>query len=384
MIEIDLKPYPGEDEFSYMKRKVYFKKYIQSRLEYGNNAVERKLVSATPLTNNDIEEINAFWAQFMSPSMIEKFIDYRYFSVFKSCLAEGEKLSHYIPDTFYYAFIDDYYTNPQYSSPFDDKNLYDVYFYDINRPKIIFRKINDMFLDEKYRIISLDEAINKVKGFEEVVLKVGKFSGGGKDVVFWKSSIDSDETFIDYVQNKKSVVCQELIKQHPLLNELNPTSINTIRIMTLVFNNDVHVMSSAIRFGAKGNRTDNIMSGGLACGLHPDGRLRSIAYDYDGRKHACHPKGKPYKDIVIPNYEKCVDIVTALATRFSSMSRLISWDLAIDENANPLLVEFNISFGGINFHQFCNGPILGDLTVDVLKDVFSNSYTLKSIIKSMQ
>lgn len=79
-----------------------------------------------------------------------------------------------------------------------------------------------------------------------------------------------------------------------------------------------------------------------------------------------------------------MDVVKALAKRFVSMSRLISWDLAIDEKGNPLLVEFNLTFGGINFHQFCNGPILGSLRDDILADVFANSYTLKSIIKSFQ
>ena len=63
-------------------------------------------------------------------------------------------------------------------------------------------------------------------------------------------------------------------------------------------------------------------------------------------------------------------------------SRLISWDLAIDENAQPLLIEGNLTFGELDFHQMCNGPIFGDLTEEVLKDVFANSYTLNSILKS--
>ena len=71
-----------------------------------------------------------------------------------------------------------------------------------------------------------------------------------------------------------------------------------------------------------------------------------------------------------------------LAKRFSLISRLISWDLAIDENAQPLLIEGNLTFGELDFHQMCNGPIFGDLTEEVLKDVFANSYTLNSILKS--
>ena len=37
----------------------------------------------------------------------------------------------------------------------------------------------------------------------------------------------------------------------------------------------------------------------------------------------------------------------------------------------------------MDFHQLCNGPIFGDMTHNVLKEVFDKSYTLNSIIKSM-
>ena len=49
-----------------------------------------------------------------------------------------------------------------------------------------------------------------------------------------------------------------------------------------------------------------------------------------------------------------------------------------------MLVEFGVSNGQVDLHQLCNGPIFGELTDAVLKDVFNNSYTLKSIIKSLQ
>lgn len=49
----------------------------------------------------------------------------------------------------------------------------------------------------------------------------------------------------------------------------------------------------------------------------------------------------------------------------------------------PSLIEANFSGVELDFHQLCNGPIFGDLTEEVLKDVFENSYTLKSIIKSL-
>lgn len=50
--------------------------------------------------------------------------------------------------------------------------------------------------------------------------------------------------------------------------------------------------------------------------------------------------------------------------------RLVSWDIAIDKNGNAVLIEANMRKGGINFHQFNNGPLFGNLTERVLEEVF--------------
>ena len=319
----------------------------------------------------------------MTPAVRDQLVDYRYYSVFKSALLENERLCKYIPDSFFYLFVDDYFTNPQHSNPCDDKNLYDLYFQDVNRPKTVFRKIGNIFQDDKYNEISMDEAISRIDDFGEVIMKIAKFSCGGQGVLFWKPDTGNKDELLSFLRNSEFIICQEVVKQHPILDELNPSSVNTIRLMTLVFKDEVHMISSAIRFGINGLRTDNINSGGLACGLKPDGRLKDVGYDVCARKFACHPNGKPVKQYQIPNYSQCVELVTKLAKRFLSVSKMISWDIAIDKNGNPLLIEFNLSGSGLNFHQICNGPILGDLTNDVLAEVFNNCYTLKSIIKSM-
>ena len=44
MIDFDLKPYPGEDEISYIKRKAYYLRILKTRMNYGNKAVEKRLM----------------------------------------------------------------------------------------------------------------------------------------------------------------------------------------------------------------------------------------------------------------------------------------------------------------------------------------------------
>lgn len=50
--------------------------------------------------------------------------------------------------------------------------------------------------------------------------------------------------------------------------------------------------------------------------------------------------------------------------------RLVLWDVAIDEHGIPVLIEANLRNGECDFHQFNNGPLFGELTDQVLGEVF--------------
>jgi D-alanine-D-alanine ligase-like ATP-grasp enzyme len=49
--------------------------------------------------------------------------------------------------------------------------------------------------------------------------------------------------------------------------------------------------------------------------------------------------------------------------------KLIGWDMAVDENNEPVFIEYN-TFPGAN--QLTNGPAFGDLTEKVLEEYFIN------------
>lgn len=383
MIDL-IKPFPGESEDSFLKRQAYYIRILKARYEYGEYLIKNYSPNGIPITQSEKEEIDAFWEPYLSPDLRDKLVDYRFYDVFKGLKKEGQRLSHFIPDTFYYAYVDEYFTNPQHSKPLDDKNLYNLYLYDVYQPRTIFRKVNDMLLDSDYNEITLKEAINKSKDEGEVILKIGKFSNGGHGIMFWNPSVDDEEKLVNFLSSSDDIIAQEIIHQHPALSILNPSSVNTIRLFTFVFNNETYMMSSFIRFGGEGSRVDNSHRGGLACGLEKDGRLKATAFDLSANRYDYRPQGKRLDEIVVPNYDKCVEMATHLAKRFVTITRMISWDFTIDEKGNPLLIEFGFTFGGLNFHQICNGPIFGDIIHDVLREVFSNSFTLNSIIKSLK
>ena len=385
MIDFELRPYPGEDDISFTKRKAYFFRFVKPRLDYGwGDSIVKKYDHIKPITPDERHEIDSFWEQFLSPVMRERLIDYRFYDFYNSVRKDDECLCHYLPDSFHQPFIDDYFTNPQHSFPCDDKSMYDLYFHDVNRPITVFHKYNGLYQDKNYVRITQAEAVKKARDSGEIILKKARFSMGGKGIMFWNADHDDETKLIDFIQGADDIVCQEIIKQHKSTARINPSSVNTLRIMTLLFNGDIHVLSSVFRMGVNGSRVDNASSGGIVCGVKSNGQLKDVAFSPTGQKYTSHPGGMAFEDVIIPCYDECVKLAVSLAGRFSNLSRLISWDMAIDQAGHPMLIEFNLTVGEMDFHQLCNGPLYGDLTNDILAEVFNKSYTLKSILKSYQ
>lgn len=50
--------------------------------------------------------------------------------------------------------------------------------------------------------------------------------------------------------------------------------------------------------------------------------------------------------------------------------RLISWDFAVDIDHEPVMIEANLRYGELDFHQLNNGPLFGKDTRKILDEVF--------------
>ena len=51
----------------------------------------------------------------------------------------------------------------------------------------------------------------------------------------------------------------------------------------------------------------------------------------------------------------------------------MSWDFAIDGNEEPVLIDVNLRYGEIDFHQFNNGPVFRSDTEEILAEVSGGS-----------
>ncbi len=273
-------------------------------------------------------------------------------------IGEKEKTHLYVPDDWFYDHVDRKLNDWKVAPIIDDKNLYDLLFHDTLQPKVIARKVGGSFEDAHYNFISIDEVVMLCEEYEKVIIKISLGSSGGHGIQFWQKS--SNLPLKEILVSAGPIVIQEVINQHEQLSRLHPDSINTIRIMTLTEEDRVLPLSSIVRMGVGQSKVDNVSSGGIACGINPDGSLKHFAYDGLGRRYDRHPQGARFEESCIPNYHKCIEICKRLAPRIVRFSRLVSWDFAIDMEGNPVLIEANLYGGELDFHQMCNGPIFGD------------------------
>lgn len=267
---------------------------------------------------------------------------------------------YYIPEDLFYSAIERLLNPRARLGLYRNKNLYGLL--GIRSPEVVARFIRGRLIDDKFRPTREADVLSRVRS-TEVVVKPALDSGLGRNVTF----VPSDELarfLADLVSNgSQDLVIEAPIKQSPFMSAFNSTSVNTLRIMTFREENEIIHISSVLRVGRKGRRIDNQGAGGLACGIDENGRLRSFAVDKFLNRYSSHPDTRlSFARGIVPAYRDAVELCLSEHIRFPDMD-LISWDIALDPQDRPVIIEMNVVGQEINFHQACNGA------------VFANSYS---------
>lgn len=355
-----------------IKQYINYRQITKNRIRVAYNDLEKKsnYYNIKPINEAQKSKIDSLWSKY------DVKIDYRWFNFYNYINNQAHRLEYYVPHDIYYRDIDTYFSNPLLAKSIDDKNLYDLFFHDIPQPKTIVRKEEDIILNDKYQIISLDEAINLCSSEGLVIIKPSVLSVGGWGIKFWDAAKDSTTDLFNILNSRNSFIITEVVRQSTALKKIHPDSLNTIRIISLTIDDEIQILSSIIRMGVNGNKVDNAASGGIFCGIQENGQLKGQAYDSTGRMYLEHPQGGPFTQYSIPNFYKCMELVKYCAPRVSKFSKLCSWDLCIDDNNLPKLIEVNLTFGDVQLHQMTNGPIFGSNITKILDIVYSNDKKL--------
>lgn len=282
----------------------------------------------------------------------------------------------YIPDDIWTKYIVPHFNDCRFSKILADKNLNSLIYPGVKRPETLFKRMSGQFCLDDFTPISREDAIDLCSADGTWVVKPSIDSFQGKNVQFFSGG-DSRETVLALLAQYEGTdyIVQRAVVQHPALSALNSTSVNTVRIITLVLHEKAFIASSILRVGMPGSRVDNIGSGGWQFDIRPDGHISTLAYIRRSGTASHEEMGgeAPFADFCVPGFSRVCETALELAERTPHL-RLIAWDFSVDEFGDPVLIEFNARSPGQN--QETSGPSFRDRTEEVLAEVFGKGETL--------
>ena len=149
-----------------------------------------------------------------------------------------------------------------------------------------------------------------------------------------------EEAFLQELKDKQIGIIEERVIQHPKMMEMCPTSVNTIRIATLLGDKKQGIVYAFLRIGT-GNVMDNVDQGGMAARVDlASGKLLTVGADKKGNTYTEHPiTHTPIIGFQIPYFEEAKAMCLKAAQKVPQM-RFVAWDVAITEKG-PVFIEGN-------------------------------------------
>ena len=334
---------------------------VRYRDDIANIKSKMKQCDLVPLTKGQISDINAFYQKMLGQNVPTYWHEYFY-------SRNGNFSVRYIPTCIYHQQI--IYKLNQFGvrHAYVDKGLYDIYFPDVNRPKTIVKNMNGYFYAGT-KPVSREEALELCRNLPAAVSKPSTEGMWGKGIHVFSTSdgrmndggMSMEELFNSYGHN---FIIQEKIVQHDDMSKLNPTSLNTLRVLSYRDGLEVHILYVVVRIGRSGQCVDNETAGGINADIDlATGTILDCAYGTPAEKRIeATDCGTVLKGFAIPSFSKVTALVKELHTRLPYFN-LIGWDFGIDQQGEPVLIEWNRA---PDLSQTAHGPAFGEMTEEIL------------------
>jgi len=278
-----------------------------------------------------------------------------------------------LPDDLYINYIDKYYNNAKKAVVFENKSYFKKLFSDAKQPHMICCRINGFWYGSEYEMLGRDMPSDLLCHEREIVIKQAAGSSGGHAVYFvdGKEGLISEKAKECVERIKNDIIIQSVLVQHEAYSRLNKSSLNSLRLVSLLRKDGTaKIYSIILRMGAGNMRVDNESSGGINCGVCEDGQMRSIGYTKGGKTYTVHPdSGIEFASVKLPYIDAVIAKVKELHQKMPDC-RLVSWDFTVDPDGEPVLIEANLNHGGLHINQINNGPLFGNDTKEILDEVF--------------
>lgn len=220
-----------------------------------------------------------------------------------------------------------------------------------NSPRMLSILVDKGNFNKEYReflgreFIDLREANEQdflafLERHDSVIVKPALDAGGSG---IEKLSSEKAKTLYHKLIQEKKVIVEEVLIQHPEMNKINPSSVNTLRTCTCIDQEGkIKVLYMVLRIGRKDAFVDNMCAGGLFTRLSMDGRITHPCYSAQGfgTIYTHHPDTNlPFIGIQLPMIDEVKDFAIQLAQK-NPDARYVGWDIAITPDG-PVVIEGN-------------------------------------------
>lgn len=224
---------------------------------------------------------------------------------------------------------------------------------DILNKKHLFNRTFNEYIERKWIYVpeaSEEDIYQFLKNNTEVIGKPDdKKKGEGIRKIHCAEVLNNFSVFLEQARREK-LLMEQLIEQHTVLNCVNPTSVNTIRVCTVKDKNgNVNIFAASLRAGGADSIVDNLHAGGAQYPIDPKtGIIIRGGVQFDGKQDICfHPStNMKMIGLEVPNWNIVLNTVNGVAQKLNNI-RYVGWDVAVTEDGCEL-IEANLSQG-------CNG-----------------------------
>lgn len=330
-----------------------------------------------PLSKTQKKEIRSYWKGLVGVNVPTDWHEYFY-------SRNGWFSVRYVPTCLYHSTLIYRLNLRPLSMAYTDKNAYDNYFIDVRRPETLVRNVNGYFFDGSHPI-SEDEALEICRNVKDAIIKpsmIGKWGTGVRLFSSEEGMIGVDQSLKTlFSEYKDDFIIQRKVVQHHRMALLNPTSLNTLRVLSYHRGDEVFIQYVVARIGRKGKLVDNETAGGINADVDlARGCIRECAYGKPSEKKIFTTDvGTVLAGYAIPAFEELIATVKSLHRRLPYFN-LIGWDFAIDEMGHPVLIEWNRC---PDLSQTAHGPAFGDMTEEIVRfaltqpDTFNAKWPMK-------
>lgn len=349
-------------------KKKYAEKQIETERLHEEQIIMQNFrqISFNPLTKEEKQEVLKIWGPLvdgrgMSYDELELFKTYKGFD---PCY-----LSHHV----YLPLLARRINNYRYTKFFEHKSLLGSLSHktEMKYPYCFIRSIDQEYYDNDMRQLSKEEAVKICLEQPVLIVKDSVDSSGGQGVekivledLLPKEKIVKVDSIFE--GRTRDFVIQECIEQHKDMAQFNPSSINTFRITTLYLNGIFSVLSVVLRIGKRGMNVDNWGSGGIILGVNWNGRLCEKGFDMSLNEFDEY-NGVHFSRTKIEQIPSILNAIEYEHKINFSLCKLIGWDICINSENEPVIIEVNSSQPGVIGEQLCTGPIFGDRTKEVVE-----------------